>query len=724
MHQLDAMQCGVACLQMVCKFYGRQYSAAELDRLCPPSKGGVSLLAMSKAAELLGFKQVCGRFTVDALQQIALPCVLHWNQSHFVVLYEVKRKNREILYRVADPGKGMLNYTEKDIKEHWASIQCQGKRKGIAMLLEPAQMFYQKASNFKSGFETGKYLLGYLRRYKWLFGQIVLGMAIGCLLQFVFPLLTQSIVDIGINKKNIHFIYLVLLGQVMLSVGSSSIEFIRGWLLLHIGVRINLSLVSDFLVRLLRLPMSYFDTKKTGDILQRIGDYGRIQNFLTNSLLSISFSSISFIVLSLVLLYYDSLIFGVFIFFTILQSCWIWYFLRKRRLLDFENFEKQAYSQNKTLQLIDTMQEIKLQGCKLRRKCEWEDAQLGIFDVQTKSLKLSQYQAMGGVLVGNIKDFIIVVLSAQSVIEGRLSFGMMLAIQYIIGQLASPVEQILGFIYSLQDTKIGLERINDVLVQRKEGEDSKKIIPVLKQKRICLEHLSFKYDRYSPKFTLSDVNATIDGGKITAIVGSSGSGKTTLIKLLLGYYEDYEGGITIDGIPLRDLDVEWWRSCCGVVMQEGKIFSESVARNIAVDDSGIDEKRLQEAVSVANLSDYINVLPQKYDTLIGSEGRGLSMGQKQRILIARAAYKNPDFLFLDEATNSLDSTNEQQIVNNLNELYKGKTVLLIAHRLSTVRNADKILVMAGGRIVEEGTHETLVAKGGYYYSLVKKQLEL
>ena len=723
-HQLDAMQCGVACLQMICKFWGRKYTITELEKICPPTKEGVSLLALSRSAEQLGFRQLCGRFSIDDLPNLALPCILHWEQSHFVVLYEVKRKRKGTSYRIADPNKGLLCYGREEMQKHWVSIVSQGKKKGIAMLLETTPAFFQRLSDYKEPVKSDRFLIGYLVRYKWSMLQIFCGMLMGCVLQLVFPLLTQSVVDIGIEKKDIHFIYLVLIGQVMLTLGSCGLDFIRGWLLLHIGVRINISLVSDFFAKLLSLPMSYFDTKKVGDILQRISDHGRVQNFLTNSLLSICFSLISFIVLGLVLLYYNSLIFGVFVFFTILQSCWMWYFLDRRRLLDFENFEKHAYSQNKTLQLIDSIQEIKLQGCKARRKCEWEEAQLGIFDVQIKYLKMSQCQEIGGILIGNLKGFIVVVLSAQAVIGGTISFGMMLAIQYIVGQLVSPVEQIMNFIYSLQDLKIGLERINDVHSQVKEGEFGKNMIPQLNHKEIRLENVSFRYSVNSPQLTLSDINIALEEGKVTAIVGASGSGKTTLLKLLLGYYDNYEGNILIDNISLRDLDVEWWRSRCGVVMQEGKIFSESIARNIAVDDSDVDDARLYQAATIANLNKYIGTLPMRYETMIGGDGRGLSMGQKQRILIARAVYKSPEFLFLDEATNSLDATNEQQIVNNLDDFFIGKTVLLIAHRLSTVRKADKILVMDSGRIVEMGTHDTLVSQKGYYYRLIKNQLEL
>lgn len=722
--QLDSMQCGVACLQMVCMYYGKKISSSEMEILCPTSKEGVSLLSMKKAAEHIGLRTVCGKFELKDLSKIQLPCILHWNQSHFVILYKIKKRKNSATFYIADPYKGKVEKNEEDMLKYWACIQTEHKEKGIAMLASPTPMFFKYQNSRKQKETTWQFLLQYLILYKWQLGQIALGMSVGCILQIVFPLLTQAIVDIGINDKNIDFIYLVLIGQVTLSLGSCGLDMVRRWLMLFVGVRINIKLVTDFFIKLQNLPMSFFGIKKTGDLLQRINDYGRVQNFILSSVLSICFSGLSFIVLSFVLLHYNSFIFLVFIFFSLIHACWTWRFLKRRRPLDFDNFEKQALSQNKTLQMIDNMQEIKLQGCKMRRLWEWEDAQIDIYSVQEKKLKLSQIEEIGGTLINNIKGIIVIIMSAKAVIDGSISFGMMLAIQYIVGQLASPVEDIMNFIYSMQDLKISLERINDIRMKKSESDYSKNLPPSLTDKSIKIQHLSFRYDSNALTNTLSDINLNIEAGKVTAIVGASGSGKTTLLKLLLGYYQNFQGQITIGDENLQDMDIDTWRSNCGVVMQEGKIFSESIARNIAVDDSDIDTDRLNQAIAIANLEEYINSLPLKQNTLIGMEGRGVSVGQKQRILIARAAYKNPKFLFLDEATNSLDSTNEKQIVNNLKCFFKGRTVLLIAHRLSTVKDADHIIVMGAGKIVEEGVHDSLIAKRGFYYKLIKNQLEL
>lgn len=723
-HQLDSMQCGVACLQMVCKYYGKDFTSSELDDLCPASKEGVSMLSMKKAAEHIGFRTVCGKFALKDLSKIQMPCILHWNQSHFVVLYKIKRHKRTMAFCVADPYKGKIEYKEEDMLDYWTCIRNEITEKGIAMLLFPTQMFFENQKYCKTKETTWQFLLQYLAQYKWQLGQIALGMAIGCLLQTIFPLLTQAIVDMGIHDKNIDFVYLILIGQVALTLGGCGLDMVRSWLMLFVGIRVNIKLVTDFFVKLQNLPMSFFGVKKTGDLLQRINDYGRVQNFILNSVLSICFSVLNFIILSFVLLHYDNLIFLVFTCFSLIHVGWTWIFLKRRRTLDFDNFEKQALSQNKTLQMIDNMQEIKLQGCKMRRLWEWEDAQLDIYNVQEKSLRLSQTEGIGGTLINNVKGIFVIVMSAKAVIDGSISFGMMLAIQYIVGQLASPVEDIMNFIYSMQDLKISLERINDIRMKKSESDYSKNLIPSFTNKTIRLEHLSFRYEQYALTDTLSDINLNIEAGKVTAIVGASGSGKTTLLKLLLGYYPNFEGKITIGDNSLQDVDIDTWRSNCGVVMQEGKIFSESIARNIAVDDSDIDTDRLNQAIAIANLGAYVNSLPLKQNTLIGMEGRGVSVGQKQRILIARAAYKNPKFLFLDEATNSLDSTNEKQIVNNLKCFFKGRTVLLIAHRLSTVKDADHIIVMDAGKIVEEGVHESLIEKRGFYYKLIKNQLEL
>ena len=538
------------------------------------------------------------------------------------------------------------------------------------------------------------------------------------------PFLTQAIVDLGIRHEDIGLIWLILLGELMIVIGRTATDFIRRWLLLHISMRINISLVSDFFIKLLKLPMSFFDTKLMGDLLQRIGDHTRVQNFLTGQVLNIIFTFLSFIIFGIVLFVYNPLVFGVFAIGSVSYGFWITSFLRKRKVLDYDLFEKQATNQNNTYQFINSMQEIKLQDCEQRRRWEWEDTQADLFYVQMKSLKLQQTQEAGSIFINEVKNIIITVLAATSVINGQMTLGAMLAVQYIIGQLNSPVEQLMSFIYSLQDVKISLERINEIHEGKNEETTDNQITKFESNKSINLENVDFKYDPHALKKTIEGVSFNIPEAKVTAIVGASGSGKTTLIKLMLGYYPVMSGSISIAERNINEYNLKWWRRHCGVVMQDGVIFSESIARNIAVDDSEIDVERLEKAAKIANIHDYIMGLPLKYNTQIGRDGIGLSQGQKQRILIARAVYKNPDFIFLDEATNALDAKNERAIVENLDEFYKGRTVIVVAHRLSTVKNADQIIVLDGGKVVESGNHSTLINKKGAYYNLIKNQLEL
>ena len=725
--QYDAMQCGVACLEMVCRYYGRPFTIGRLSQICHVTSEGVSMLGISEAANEIGLHSVCVRTTVDNLSLAPLPCILHWNQNHFVVLYKVRKGKR---FYIADPAKGLLTYSLDEFKSHWVSTRSGGEDKGIAMLIEPTPVFYA----FKvKGDEHGRndqarsfrFLFGYVRKYKKYFGQIILGLSVGSLLQLVLPVLTQSIVDVRIKNQDIGFIWLILLGQLMLTFSSTAIDFIRRWLLLHISMRINISLVSDFFIKLLKLPMSFFDTKLMGDLMQRMGDHSRVNGFLTGQTLGIAFSLLSFVVFSVVLFLYNKLIFGIFLLGSILYGAWMMLFLRRRKVLDYELFEQQAINNNKTYEFLTSMQEIKLQDCEQRRRWEWEDVQADLFGVQMKSLKLQQMQEAGSILINEVKNIVITVVAAAAVIHGQMTLGMMLAVQYIIGQLNSPVEQLMSFFYSLQDVRISLERINEI--HRIEDENGKTGLATTlsdDNKGIDINGIMFKYDPHALTKTLDGVTLHIPKAKVTAIVGASGSGKTTLVKLMLGYYPVLEGQINIGGADINTLNKKWWRRQCGVVMQDGIIFSESIARNIAVDDGDRDTQRLLKAAQIACIHDYVMSLPLKYNTKIGRDGVGLSQGQKQRILIARAVYKNPDFIFLDEATNSLDANNERAIVENLDKFYRGKTVVVVAHRLSTVRNADQIVVINHGRVIETGNHATLTERRGAYYNLVKNQLEL
>lgn len=720
--QHDSMQCGVACLAMICHHYGKEYSLEYLDGFCHANIAGVSMLGIADGAESVGFETMTAAASTDELKGITLPCILHWNQNHFVVLYDISGNGKR--YKIADPGKGIISYTRKELESHWISSVTDGEPSGTVMQLTPTKDFYSQICDKSSEKRSFRFLFGYLRQYRKYFTQIILGLAIGCVLQLIMPFLTQWIVDIGIRHKDIGFIWLVLSGELMIVIGRTATDFIRRWLLLHISMRINISLVSDFFIKLLKLPMSFFDTKLMGDLLQRIGDHTRVQNFLTGQVLSIIFTFLSFMIFGIVLFIYNPLIFCIFVAGSVCYGLWIASFLKKRKVLDYELFEQQAINQNRTYQLITSMQEIKLQNCERRRRWEWEDTQADLFAVQMKSLKLQQTQEAGSIFINEVKNIIITVLAATAVINGQMTLGAMLAVQYIIGQLNSPVEQFMTFIYSLQDVKISLERINEIHEGKNEETKENQATYFDNKKTISIENVDFKYDPHALKKTLEGVSFDIPAGKVTAIVGASGSGKTTLIKLMLGYYPVMSGRISIAGRDINEYNLKWWRRHCGVVMQDGVIFSESIARNIAVDDGDINIERLEQAAQIANIHEYIMGIPLKYNTQIGRDGVGLSQGQKQRILIARAVYKNPDFIFLDEATNALDAKNERAIVENLDEFYKGRTVVVVAHRLSTVKNADQIIVLDGGKVVETGNHASLIKKKGAYYNLIKNQLEL
>ena len=723
--QHDSMQCGIACLQMVCKYFGREYSLDSLSKLCFATTEGVSMLGINEAANTLGLHTISARVTTTMLGKAPLPSILHWDQNHFVVLYKVKKGKK---FYVADPGKGLVTYGLDEFKQHWISTKSNGEDKGIAMFLETTPAFFTYKMEDEEHIKekrSFRFLLGYVRKYRKYFGQIILGLVVGSLLQLVLPFLTQSIVDVGIKNQDIGFVWLILLGQLMLTISRTAIDFIRRWLLLHISLRINISLVSDFFIKLLKLPMSFFDTKLMGDLMQRMNDHTRVNNFLTQQTLNITFAVLTFVVFSVVLFFYNKLVFTIFLLGSILYGAWMTLFLKRRKVLDYELFEQQAINNNKTYEFITSMQEIKLQDCEQRRRWEWEDTQAELFGVQMKSLKLQQTQEAGSIFINEVKNIIITVVAATAVIHGQMTLGMMLAVQYIIGQLNSPVEQLMNFFYSLQDVKISLERINEIhQMDDENGKEGLQTSIEDNNEGIDIKNIMFKYDPHALRKTIDDVSIHIPQGKVTAIVGASGSGKTTLIRLMLGYYPVLEGTINIGNTDINKLNKKWWRRQCGVVMQDGVIFSESIARNIAVDDGDIDKERLLKAAEIACIKDYVMALPLKFNTKIGRDGVGLSQGQKQRILIARAVYKNPDYIFLDEATNSLDANNERSIVENLDKFYKGKTVVIVAHRLSTVKNADQIVVIDHGKVVEVGNHESLTAKRGAYYNLVKNQLEL
>lgn len=724
--QFDQMDCGPTCLRMVAKHYGKNFNLQKLREICGINRGGVSLLGISEAAEKIGFRTSGLRVDIEMLKQIDLPVIIHWKQNHFVVLYKSSPKSSQKgrTWHIADPGKGLIKYTEAEFERYWLSTKNNGKGEGIVLALSPTPDFYTQEDEVQKGLDFG-YVLKYLYQYKQLIAQLFVGLAIGSLLQMILPFLTQSVVDIGISTKNLGFIELVLIAQTMLFLGRMSVEFIRSWILLHITTRLNLSILTDFLIKLMKLPMSFFDTKMTGDIMQRMSDQGRIQGFLTGSSLSTVFSLFNFVVYGFILAYYNLNIFIIFMVGSSIYALWIILFLKKRRDLDFKRFDLSSKNQSAIVQLVGGMQEIKLNNCEQQKRWEWERLQAGLFHFSIRSLSLNQTQQSGTFFINESKNIIISFLVAKAVVDGQLTLGGMMAIQAIIGQLNSPVQQILSFIQSFQDAKISMERLNEIRELDDEEPANKAFVTELPQDgSISIKDLSFTYPGAGNEPVLNNLNLSIPQGKTTAIVGVSGSGKTTILKLLLRFYEIDKGDIKVGSTYMEQIGYRFWRSQCGTVMQDGYIFSDSIARNIAVGDEYPDMKKLKHAMHVANITDFVEGLPLGLNTKIGASGNGISQGQRQRLLIARAVYKDPAYLFFDEATNALDANNESVIMHNLEDFFKGRTVVVVAHRLSTVKNADNIIVLDKGIIVEQGTHTELTAQKGEYYQLVKNQLEL
>jgi ATP-binding cassette subfamily B protein len=720
--QMDVMDCGPTCLKMIFKHYGKQVNSENIIRETQIGTTGVSLLGLSEAAEKFGFRTVSAKITFEQLLADApLPCILHWSQYHFVVLTPSANKKR---LTIADPAKGLGSYSKKEFLEQWISTRENGEEKGIVLLLTPTPQFYQQEDEQSNGIGWGL-LSQYALKYKAQLFQLFTGLLIGSLLQLIFPFLTQSIVDTGINTHNLQFIQILLIAQFTLFFGRTVVEFVRSRILLFVSTHINLSILSDFWIKLMRLPLHFFYAKQTGDILQRINDHHRIESFITGTALQTLFSVINLLVFSIVLLIYNTTVFVVFVIGSVLYFLWIRIFLKYRRTLDYKKFAVASRENSVTMQLIQGMQEIKLNDAEHLKRWEWEGIQASLFKLNFKSLSLNQYQQAGAFFVNEGKNILITYLVAKSVLDGQLTLGAMVAIQYIIGQLNSPVEQLIGFTQQAQDAKISLERLNEIHQQEDEEPVNKQFLKSLPEDMtITLKDFSFTYMGAGNAPVLKNINLVIPHGKTTAIVGMSGSGKTTLVKVLLKLYDAYQGEIKVGEADLRRLSPKFWRRQLGSVMQDGFIFSDSIANNIAVGDENPVHEKLVHACKVANILSFIESMPLGFNTKIGAEGNGISAGQKQRILIARAVYKDPSFIFFDEATNALDSNNERAIMENLSEFFKGKTVVVVAHRLSTVRAADKIIVLENGEIVEEGDHNVLAEEKGKYYELVKNQLEL
>jgi len=725
--QLDAMDCGPACLRMVAKHHGKAYSLQKLRELSHITREGVSLLGVSDAAESIGFRSMGVKIAFEKLaHDVPLPCIAHWKQRHFVVVYDITGKKGNETIKVADPAHGLVNYTREEFLKGWLSTVQGEEDQGICLLLEPSPDFYTQEDD-KPDKRSFLFLLSYLKPHRKFIVQLILGMILGSLLQLIFPFLTQAVVDVGISNRDLGFITLILIAQLVLFVSQTSVEFIRSWILLHVSTRINISLISDFLIKLMKLPIGFFDSKKIGDLMQRIGDHTRIENFLTASSLQVLFSMVNLVIFAVVLGIYSLKILAIFLIGSILYILWVLVFMKRRRELDFKRFAQMSDNQSNLIQLITGMQEIKLNNCEKQKRWEWEKIQARLFRVNIKGLALNQYQQAGGAFFNQSKNILITFVAAESVVAGSMTLGMMMAVQYIIGQLNAPIEQMIGFVRSAQDAKISLERLGEIHLKEDEepmSEENMMIERLPEDKQINISNLSFQYEGPRSPMVLQDLYLTIPENKITAIVGTSGSGKTTLIKLLLGFYKITKGEIRLGEFNFDNISAKFWRSSVGAVMQDGYIFSDTIANNIAISDETIDREKLLYAVKISNIGEYIESLPLGFNTKIGQEGSGISQGQKQRILIARAVYKNPQFIFFDEATNALDANNEKMIMEHLNDFFKGRTVVVVAHRLSTVKNADQIVVLEKGKIVEKGNHKELTALKGAYYHLVKNQLEL
>lgn len=720
--QFDSMDCGPTCLRMIAAYYGKHYSLQFLRDKCYIDKEGVSLQGITEAAESLGFRTLSIKLPFESsdkeqatFEKLPLPCIVHWRKRHFNVVYKYSRKN----VWVADPGAGKFKLNHDQFKKHWLSDE----EKGIALVMEPTPEFFKKEP--PAQLKTDWRFLGmYLQPYNRYFVQLGIGLVLSIVFQLIFPFLTQAIVDLGIKNQDINFIYLILIAQITLFMGQTAVTVIQNWILLHIGTRINVSLLSDFLKKLMQLPIQFFNSKMIGDLYQRISDQQRIELFLTNSALRFLLSSATLLVFSMVLWFYSLQIFLAFVLSSIIYLLWIVRFLRKRKEVDYIRFQELSNHQGNLVELLFGMQEIKLQNSARKHRWLWSDIQARVFDINMKSLSITQKQDAGASFISQFKDIYITFSAATLVIEGQITLGTMLAIQFIVGQLNVPLQQMIQFVRGFQDAKISLDRILEI--QNMPGEEEELgglMVELPETGDLVLEKVSFQYNPLSD-YVLRDIDLVIPRGKVTAIVGASGSGKTTLIKLLLGFFAPTSGNIKLGYLNLVQIEKKFWREHCGAVMQDGYIFSQTIAENIAESDDRVDREKLLKSVKVANIQAFIESLPLRYNTVIGPRGNGVSQGQRQRILIARAIYKDPEFMFFDEATNALDANNERIIIENLQKVFENRTVVVVAHRLSTVKNADQIVVLEKGTVIERGDHETLISKKGAYYKLIKNQLEL
>ncbi len=719
--QPDSKDCGPTSLRIITKYHGKNISLQEIRTLCETQRDGTTLNSLSTAAEIIGFRTLSVKISLNRLLEAPLPCIIFYDKNqHYAVLYKIYKQK----FYISDPAYGLLKYTKREFLNQWIEDNAnETTKEGIVLLLETTPEFYTYNTTKKDKKLGFSFLKNYIFKHKKFIFQLIIGLLVSSIIQLSFPFLTQSIVDVGIKNQDINFVYLILFSQLFLFIGKMGINIIQSWILLHLSTRINISLISDFFVKLMKLPISFFDTRMTGDLLERIKDHERVEKIITTSSLNVIFSLFNLLILGFILSLYDIKIFLIFFIGSFLFVLWIILFLKKRARLDYKRFSEISKEQSKVIELINGMQEIKLHNAEKQKRWEWEYLQARLFKVSIDGLTLEQYQIVGSNFINELKNILITILSAKLVIDGQITLGMMLAISYIIGQLNTPLLQLINFIQELQDAKISLERLSEIHFKEKEDESFLNLTNDVPKNNIYIKNVDFRYPGMK-SYVFKNLNLNIPYKKVTAIVGVSGEGKTTLLKLLLKFYEVKHGKITIGNKNLNNISQTTWRSYCGVVMQEGYIFSDTIARNIALGHEYIDKKRLIKAVEIASIKDFIENLPLSYNTKIGMDGLDLSTGQKQRILIARAVYKNPEFLFFDEATSSLDTKNEKKIVTMLNSFFRNKTVVIIAHRLSTIKNADKIVVLNKGHIIEQGTHFELIQQKGFYYNLIKDQLDL
>lgn len=723
--QHDQMDCGPACLAMVASHYGKKFGLQYLRDKAFITREGVSLLGISEAAEKIGLKHISVKLNTKDFNNDFLPCILHWNQNHFVVLYKITKClfTGKIMYKIADPAHGFITLSEEKFKNSWIS----DGEKGVALFLEPTDDFFSQEPP-KEEKVSIKYLLNYLKPYKKSMGWMFFLLSLGTLITLIFPILTQKLIDDGVNQNNLSIITYILLAQLAFFIGSIVINIFRNWIMLVVGTKINIQIISDFLRKMLRLPIRFFDTKLMGDFNQRIQDHERIEHFLTSQSLLTVFSAITFTAFFGILWYYDFRILLAYMTLTVLSVLWSLFWMRKRKVLDYHRFQQRSENQESIYEIINGVSEMKLNQFEDFKRREWERIQQKLFKINIRILKLDQVQLSGFEFINQFKNILVTFLSAYFVVQGKMTLGELLGVSYIVGQMNSPVGQLISFFRSLQDAKLSLTRLNEVQNHPEEEKENHKPFYIKElaseNGNIIIENVSFQYEGPQSPYILKDINLNIPKGKITAIVGASGSGKTTLLKMLLKFYEPTKGKIKINGLDIENISPIELRKNCGVVMQDGFIFSDTIERNIATSDEEINKDQLKKALEISNIKTFVEELPLGLNTKIGASGNGISGGQKQRILIARSIYKNPQMIFFDEATSALDAENERVIHDNLQSFFKGKTVIIVAHRLSTVKNADQIVVLKKGHVVEQGNHNELVSKRGEYFKLVKNQLEL